>query len=73
MEFGTCTFEGAPQYGGMGWKLVDHTKTPPELTADLTRSERTQADYLAGVPDWHRQPKEAFRTLARAYGRAERR
>lgn len=29
MEFGTCTFEGAPAQGGMGWNVVDYTKQPP--------------------------------------------
>lgn len=50
-EFGTCTYEGAPDTGGMGWAKVDYTKTPPEVDASLVRSERTQADYLTGVYD----------------------
>ncbi|MFC7530806.1 abortive infection protein [Actinoplanes sp. GCM10030250] len=121
MEFGTCTFKGAPEQGGMGWNVVDYTKEPPEIKGDLERSERTQARYLASVlaafeslnlysalaytfvtpesehhpdprydldmasyaivkpirdrpgdpaSDWHWSPKEAFHTLARAYGRA---
>lgn len=121
MEFGSCTFEGAPEQGGMGWNVVDYTKEPPEITGDLVRSERTQAHYLAsalaafeslnlysalaftfitpeaehhpeprydldmasygivkpirerpGDPtsDWRWVPKEAFHTLARAYGTA---
>jgi hypothetical protein len=121
MEFGTCTFKGAPDQGGMGWNVVDYTKQPPEIKGGLVRSEQTQADYLAGLlnafesmslysalaytfvsPDaehrseprydldmasyaivkplkdrpgdptspWHWAPKESFRTLARAYGRA---
>lgn len=119
MEFGSCTFEGAPEQGGMAWNVVDYTKQPPEISGDLVRSERTQARYLAaaldafesmnlysalaftfvtpeaehhpeprydidmasygivkpirqrpGDPasDWHWEPKEAFHTLARAYG-----
>jgi hypothetical protein len=121
MEFGACTFEGAPEQGGMGWNVVDYTKEPPEIKGDLIRSERTQARYLAGAldafesmnlysalaftfvtpeaehhpeprydldmasyaivkpirdrpgdpaSDWHWEPKEAFHTLARAYGRS---
>lgn len=123
MEFGACTYEGAPQRGGMGWDAVDYTKEPPEIKGDLRRSESTQARYLASVlaafeslnlysasaftfvtpeaehrpeprhdldmasyavvkpirerpgdpaSDWHWEPKEAFHTLARAYGRAVR-
>ncbi|WIN00512.1 hypothetical protein ACTOB_004224 [Actinoplanes oblitus] len=119
LEFGTCTFAGAPERGGLGWQAVDYTKEPPEVQAGLVRSERTQARYLANVlaafeslnlyaalaytfvtpeaehrrerrydldmasyaivkpirdrpgdpgSDWHWAPKEAFRTLARAYG-----
>ncbi|GAA2712825.1 abortive infection protein [Actinoplanes palleronii] len=49
MEFGTCTFEGAPERGGMGWDVVDYTKEPPEIIGDLQRSERTQARYLASA------------------------
>ncbi|MGW3667125.1 abortive phage infection protein [Streptomyces sp. NPDC005141] len=46
MEFGCCTFEGAPEQGGMGWDVVDYAKEPPEIKAGLVRSERTQAAYL---------------------------
>ncbi|MGW1404630.1 abortive phage infection protein [Streptomyces sp. NPDC002403] len=45
-EFGTCTYAGAPEQGGMGWDTVDYTKQPPEIKGDLVRSERTQAAYL---------------------------
>ncbi|NGO14344.1 abortive phage infection protein [Streptomyces sp. HC44] len=50
-EFGTCTFKGAPEAGGMGWNVVDHTKEPPEIKGDLVRSERTQAAYLTDLLD----------------------
>ncbi|MFJ4876368.1 abortive phage infection protein [Streptomyces sp. NPDC088745] len=50
-EFGTCTFEGAPEKGGMGWDAVDHTKDPPEIVGGPVRSERAQAAYLADVLD----------------------
>ncbi|MFD4623023.1 abortive phage infection protein [Streptomyces sp. NPDC058475] len=49
MEFGCCTFKGAPEKGGMGWDVVDHTKEPPEIKGGLVRSERTQAVYLTDV------------------------
>ncbi|WP_328871267.1 abortive phage infection protein [Streptomyces sp. NBC_00287] len=50
-EFGTCAYLGAPEAGGMGWNIIDHDKTPPEIKGDLVRSERTQADYLVGLVD----------------------
>lgn len=50
-ECGTCTFEGAPQHGGMGWNLVDYGKPRPEITADVRRSEEAQAAYLDAVFD----------------------
>ncbi|MFD6926202.1 abortive phage infection protein [Streptomyces sp. NPDC059944] len=49
MEFGCCTFRGAPEQGGMGWDVVDYTKDPPEIRAGLVRSERAQAAYLTDV------------------------
>ncbi|MEU4796206.1 abortive phage infection protein [Streptomyces sp. NPDC023327] len=49
-ECGTCTYEGAPERGGMGWHdVVDYTKEPPEIIGDLKRSEGTQAAYLLDV------------------------
>ncbi|MFG2646780.1 abortive phage infection protein [Streptomyces sp. NPDC048436] len=48
-EFGTCTFRGAPEQGGMGWDVVDYSKEPPEIKGGLVRSERTQAAYIADV------------------------
>ncbi|MEV1077554.1 abortive phage infection protein [Streptomyces sp. NPDC050211] len=50
-EFGTCTFVGAPEAGGMGWNIVDYDKTPPEIKGNPVRSERTQADYLVELLD----------------------
>ncbi|WP_190138374.1 abortive phage infection protein [Streptomyces longispororuber] len=50
-ECGTCTFQGAPEAGGMGWDTVDHTKPKPEVRPGLRRSERTQARYLTQVLD----------------------
>jgi hypothetical protein len=49
LEFGTCTFQGAPELGGMAWNVVDYSKEPPELNPGLIRSERTQARYLLDV------------------------
>jgi hypothetical protein len=49
MEFGCCTFRGAPEQGGMGWDVVDYTKERPEIKEGLVRSERTQAAYLTDV------------------------
>ncbi|WP_367041576.1 abortive phage infection protein [Streptomyces sp. Je 1-332] len=50
-EFGSCTFRGAPEQGGMGWDVVDYTKYPPEIKGGLVRSERTQAAYITDVLD----------------------
>ncbi|MGW6014233.1 abortive phage infection protein [Streptomyces sp. NPDC055210] len=50
-EFGTCTFVGAPERGGMGWDAVDHSKEPPEIKGGLVRSERVQAAYLTDLLD----------------------
>ena len=46
-EFGTCTYKGAPQAGGMGWNVVDYDKG--EIKGHLVRSEHTQAAYLVDV------------------------
>jgi hypothetical protein len=48
-ECGSCTYEGAPESGGMGWDVVDYTTQPPEIADGLVRSEPTQADYLTDV------------------------
>ncbi|MFF7524701.1 abortive phage infection protein [Streptomyces pseudovenezuelae] len=50
-EFGTCTFVGAPEAGGMGWDIVDYDKDPPEIKGNVVRSERTQAAYLTRLLD----------------------
>ncbi|MEV0938202.1 abortive phage infection protein [Streptomyces phaeochromogenes] len=50
-EFGTCTFVGAPEQGGMGWSIVDYGKTPPEIKGNVVRSERVQAAYLTDLLD----------------------
>ncbi|WP_181764518.1 abortive phage infection protein [Streptomyces albidus (ex Kaewkla and Franco 2022)] len=50
-EFGTCTYKGAPEQGGMGWDVVDYDKPEPEIVGALVRSERTQATYLCDLLD----------------------
>ncbi|KOU60244.1 abortive phage infection protein [Streptomyces sp. MMG1533] len=50
-EFGTCTYVGAPEAGGMGWGIVDHEKDPPEIKGEPVRSERVQAAYLTDLLD----------------------
>ncbi|MGW0417583.1 abortive phage infection protein [Streptomyces sp. NPDC003015] len=50
-EFGTCTFVGAPEAGGMGWDIVDYDKDPPEIKGNVVRSEHTQAVYLTQLLD----------------------
>ncbi|QES31618.1 abortive phage infection protein [Streptomyces venezuelae] len=51
-ECGSCTYEGAPQDGGMGWyESIDYSVEPPVITGGLVRSERTQAAYLSDVFD----------------------
>lgn len=46
-EFGCCTYEGAPQAGGMGWDVVDYDKG--EIKGRLVRSEHVQAAYLTDL------------------------
>ncbi|GAA1680155.1 hypothetical protein GCM10009745_25150 [Kribbella yunnanensis] len=43
LEFGCCTFTGAPELGGMGWDIVD---TNGEIPPQYIRDEQTQADHL---------------------------
>jgi hypothetical protein len=50
-EFGTCTFVGAPEAGGMGWDIVDYDKNPPEIKGNVVRSEHTQAVCLTQLLD----------------------
>ena len=47
LEFGCCTFEGADADAGMGWNIVDYSKDPAEIPAEVVRSERTQAEHLS--------------------------
>jgi hypothetical protein len=47
LEFGCCTYRGAPRRGGSGYDIVDYSRTPPTLIGQPVRSERTQANYVA--------------------------
>lgn len=46
-EFGSTTYEGAEDAGGLGYNIVDWEQTPPALNGDFVRSEQTQADTIA--------------------------
>jgi len=46
-EFGCCTYKGAEDLGGMGWDVVDWSKTPPRLKADYVYDQYTQANEIA--------------------------
>jgi hypothetical protein len=51
LEFGCCTFEGAEKDSGMGWDILGQGKAGSEFKSSYVRSERTQADSIAGVLD----------------------
>jgi hypothetical protein len=46
LEFGCCTFTGAPELGGMGWEIVDYEVDPPRIKDGYVRDEQAQADHL---------------------------
>jgi hypothetical protein len=46
LEFGCCTYPGAPERGGSGYDIVDYTKEPPEIKPGFTRDERVQAQHI---------------------------
>jgi len=46
LEFGCCTFKGAPEVGGMGWDIVDYQVDPPEIKDGYVRDEQEQANHL---------------------------
>lgn len=46
LEFGCCTFTGAPELGGMGWDIVDFTVDPVQIKPGYYRDEQEQADHL---------------------------
>lgn len=46
LEFGCCTFTGAPELGGMGWDIVDYDQDPPVIKDGYDRDEQEQADHL---------------------------
>ncbi|SHF82465.1 hypothetical protein [Streptoalloteichus hindustanus] len=48
LEFGCCTYTGAPERGGMGWDgVIDWEAKPPRVKEGFVRDERTQADHIA--------------------------
>jgi hypothetical protein len=49
LEFGSCTFTGAPQVGGMGWDIVDYEQDPPVIKDGYVRDEQAQADHLTNM------------------------
>ncbi|MDX6282348.1 MAG: hypothetical protein QOH03_3419 [Kribbellaceae bacterium] len=46
LEFGCCTFTGAPEVGGMGWDIVDFTVDPVQIKPGYYRDEQEQAGHL---------------------------
>jgi hypothetical protein len=51
LEFGCCTYRGAPRRGGSGYDIVDYSRLPPTLVGHPVRSETTQANYIAQMFD----------------------
>lgn len=45
-EFGSCTYTGAGDRGGLGWSIVDMTQDPPRLDGVYARDETEQVRYL---------------------------
>ncbi|MBB6171343.1 hypothetical protein HNR23_001403 [Nocardiopsis mwathae] len=45
-EFGCCAYRGAAELGADGYDIFDHRTDPPRITAELTRDEDVQADYV---------------------------
>jgi hypothetical protein len=46
-EFGTCTYQGAAQRGGLAWDVLDDSGQ--RLKGHLVRSERDQARYIVDL------------------------
>jgi hypothetical protein len=42
-EFGCCTYRGAAEDGGLGWRVIERRTHPPQIRAGLVRDEREQA------------------------------
>lgn len=49
LEFGCCTFTGAPELGGMGWDIVDFSGPEPVIPPQYVRDEQAQADHLVNM------------------------
>jgi len=46
-ESGCCTYRGAADAGAQGFAIIDHHKTPPQLSGDYLRDESEQARELS--------------------------
>nr|WP_157529320.1 abortive phage infection protein [Kibdelosporangium sp. MJ126-NF4]CEL22801.1 hypothetical protein [Kibdelosporangium sp. MJ126-NF4] len=47
MEFGSCTYPGAPQQGGSGYEIIDYDPVPPVVKPGYVRDETVQAEHIA--------------------------
>jgi hypothetical protein len=50
-EFGCCTYRGAGDRGGSGWRIVDRSVEPPVIDGDHVRDEGEQVRYLHELLD----------------------
>jgi len=50
-EFGSTTYAGAGDRGGMGWAILDDSVTPPVVDGEFTRSEEEQVAYFTELFD----------------------
>ena len=48
-EFGSSTYTGAGERGGMGWMIVDEKADPPVIDGDYVRDEQEQVRYLQAL------------------------
>lgn len=47
LEFGSCTYTGAAEAGGMGWDIFDTVPNPAVVKPGIVRNEREQAEHIA--------------------------
>lgn len=45
-EYGSCTYKGAPQRGGLAWDVIEVAGGRERLKDHIVRSEETQARYI---------------------------
>jgi hypothetical protein len=50
-EFGSTTYAGAGDRGGMGWAILDTSVEPPVVDGDYVRSEEEQVAYFTELFD----------------------